>query len=339
LGTALLLTGIHRIIFGQARFSALDRAVGGGMMKKRNCLLPITIILILSLSLIQTNILLAKDKAMTAEQVVSAHLQSIGPADVLAGLTNRGIQGSSTVKFIIGGTGTMTGRAAIVTSGRKLAIRFIYDGLDYPGEYFTFNGSEVQVRNINPGQRSPLGDFLFRYNQLMKEGLIGGVYYLGWALLDMKERNPLLKYFSAKVDGRELHGINYTPKGGMNDIKVKLFFEPGTFRHVRTEYALKVHGEQALQSGQTVTLTVPNSAGQRGGTIARNAGILDQVGDSNYLLVEKYDDFKEIDGMTLPQRYTIEYSVEGQGSSFLANWIMQIGKWVHNQKIDPSFIQ
>jgi hypothetical protein len=308
-------------------------------MKKRNCLFPATILLIISFSLIGINMLLAKEKAMTAEQVISAHLKSIGPEDVLAGLKNRGIQGSSTVKFIIGGTGTMTGRAAIVSAGRNIAIRFIYSGLDYPGEYFMYNGSEVQVRNINPGQRSPLGDFLFRYNQSMKEGLLGGVYSLGWPLLDIEKRNASLKCASAKVDGRELNEIDYNPKGGMNNIKVKLFFEPGTFHHVRTEYKLTVQGEQALQAGKTVPLVVPNSAGQQGGTITRNAGILDQIGDSHYLLVEKFDDFKEINGMTLPQHYTIEYSVEGQGSSFLANWTIQAEKWVHNEKIDASFIQ
>jgi hypothetical protein len=300
-------------------------------MKKRNCLFPATLLLIISFSLIRINTLLAKDKAMTAEQVISAHLKSIGPEDVLAGLKNRGIQGTSTVKFITGGTGTMTGRAAIVSAGRNMAIRFIYGGLDYPGEYFLYNGSEVQVRNINPGQRSPLGDFLFRYNQLMKEGLLGGVYSLGWPLLDIEKSNASLKCTSGKADGRELYEIDYNPKRGMNNIKVKLFFEPGTFHHVRTEYKLTVQGEQALQAGKTVAL--------QGGAITRNAGILDQIQDSHYLLVEKFDDFKEINSMTLPQRYTIEYSVEGQGNSFLANWTVQAEKWVHNEKIDASFIQ
>jgi hypothetical protein len=65
----------------------------------------------------------------------------------------------------------------------------------------------------------------------MKEGLLGGVWSLGWPLLDIERRNPSLKYMSAKVDGRELHEIDYNPKGGMNNINVKLFFEPDTFRH------------------------------------------------------------------------------------------------------------
>jgi hypothetical protein len=129
----------------------------------------------------------------------------------------------------------------------------------------------------------------------------------------------------------------------MNNIKVMLYFDPETFRHVRTEYKLKVQGEQALQAGQTVTRGVPNSAnlgtGQQGGPITRSAGVQDQIGYSYYTLVEKFDDFKEINGMMLPNRYTIEYSVEGQGSSFLANWTIQAEKWVHNEKIDVSFMQ
>jgi hypothetical protein len=187
----------------------------------------------------------------------------------------------------------------------------------------------------------------------MKEGLLGGVLSLGWPLLDIEKRNASLKYVSAKVDGRELHEIDYNPKSGMNDIKVKLFFEPGTFRHVRTEYILTVQGEQALQAGKTVTQGVPNSAGlnsgQRSGPITRDAGILDQIGNSYYLLVEKFDNFKEVKfsdstgseakSPILPHSYALEYSVEGQGSSFLAHWDITADQWVHNGKLDPSIFK
>jgi hypothetical protein len=168
-------------------------------------------------------------------------------------------------------------------------------------------------------------------------------------LLDIEKRNPSLKYTSAKVDGRELHEIDYTPKGGMNNIRVKLFFEPGTFRHVRTEYMLRVQGEQALQAGQTVTRgvpTSPNSAGQRSGPITREAGIQDQVGYSYYQLVEKFDNFKEVKfkdpkgnetgSLILPYSYNLEYSVEGQGSSFLARWNANADQWLQNGNISAS---
>jgi hypothetical protein len=301
-------------------------------MKKGNSLSLLAAFMGLSFGLIGTNRLFSKEQEMTPEQVIAAHTKSIGPNDVLSGLKNRGIRGKTTVNFMLGGIGKMTGRAAIVSAGRNMAIRLIYGGLEYPEEYFTFNGVEVQIRNISPGQRSPLGDFLFRYNQLMKEGLLGGVYSLSWPLLDAEQKKFTLKYDQAKIEGRKLHQLEYIAKAGMNDVKVKLFFDPETFRHVRTEYRLIVRGEQALQAGANVTRGAADP-------ITREAGIQEPIMDSNYLLVEKFDEFKEIDKMTLPQRYTIEYSILGQGSSFLANWTIQAEQWVHNGKIDSSFMQ
>jgi len=222
--------------------------------------------------------------------------------------------------------------------------------VDYPREYFAYDGTDVEVSTISPGQRSPLGDFIFRYKGVMKEGLLGGVWSLGWPLLDIEKRNPSVKYVSAKIDGRELHEIDYTPQGGMNNIRVKLFFEPDTFHHVRTEYTLKVQGEQALQAGKTVTRGVPNSggltSGQASGPITRNAGVQDPIADSHYLLVEKFDDFKEVKfkdtkgsetrSLILPHTYALEYSVEGQGSSFVGHWNLIADQWMQNGNVNAS---
>jgi hypothetical protein len=237
----------------------------------------------------------------------------------------------------------------VISAGRSLSIILQFGGVDYRGEYFAYDGTDVEVATINPGQRSPLGDFIFRYKGLMKEGLLGGVLSLGWSLLDSEKRNPILKYSNAKVDGRALHEIEYTPREGMNNIKVKLFFEPDTFRHVRTEYLLKVQGEQALQAGQTITGGVPNSANLtsgRGGATTRDAGMLDHIVDSHYRLVERFDNFREIKfkdtkgsdtrSLFMPHTYALEYSVEGQGSSFLGRWTIKADQWMQNGKIDPS---
>lgn len=268
----------------------------------------------------------AKDKGLTAEQVVAAHLNSIGPKEVLASVKNRGISGQSLVSFIQGGVGKMSGQALVVSAGPNLALILKYGGAEYPGEYLAYDGMDVTIGTIKPGQRSPFGEFVFRYKQIMKEGLLGGVWSFGWPLLNLDPKKATLKYDTAKIGGKELHQIEYIPKRGMNDIKVKLYFEPETFRHVRTEYRLKVRGEQALQQGMTVS--------RNGAT--RDAGILDVVEDSNYLLIETFDNFKEVDKMTLPLRYTIEYSHEGQGSSFLANWTIQADKFIHNGQISGA---
>lgn len=319
-------------------------------MKLKAINLLIAFALGFSLSLARSESSFAKDKGLTPEEVVAAHLKSIGDPALLASIKNRGMSGKTSVEFVQGGVGTLAGQSMVISAGRNLSIVLKYGAVEYPGEYFAFDGTDVEVSTITPGQRSPLGDFIFRYKGVMKEGLLGGVLSLGWPLLDIEKRNPSLKYISAKVDGRELHEIDYTPKGGMNNIKVKLFFEPDTFRHVRTEYMLKVQGEQALQAGQTVTRGVPNSAnitsGQGSGPITRDAGVQDQIAYSYYLLVEKFDNFKEIKfkdskgsetrSLILPHSYALEYSVEGQGSSFLGHWNIIADQWMQNGKLDPS---
>ena len=301
-----------------------------------------------SLCMAWSEISFAKDKELTPEEIVAAHLKSIGTPDLLAKLKNRGMKGTTSVEFVQGGVGNLTGQCMVAAEGRNLSIILKYAGRDYPGEYFAFDGTDVEVSNITPGQRSPLGDLIYRYKGMMKEGLLGGVWSLGWPLLDIKKRNASLKYSSAKVDGRDLHEIEYTPKGGLNNIKVKLYFEPETFRHVRTEYMLQVRGEQALQAGQTVTQgVIPGSAStQRDGTSTRDAGILDHVANSYYKLVEKFDNFKEVKikdstggetgSLTLPYTYTIEYSVEGQGSTFLAHWNIIADQFAHNGNLNPA---
>jgi hypothetical protein len=179
----------------------------------------------------------------------------------------------------------------------------------------------------------------------MKEGLLGGVWSQGWPMLDLETRNPTLKYTGTEtIDGREIHEMDYAPKGGLNGIKVKLFFEPDTFHHVRTEYRLRVQGERSLQAGKTVTGGVPSSSGS--GVITRDAGILDPIEDSHYLLIEKFDNFKEVNfkdskgsetmSVILPHNYSIEYSVEGQGSSFLDRWNLVAETWMQNGTLDIS---
>ncbi|MBN2242054.1 MAG: hypothetical protein JW793_05140 [Acidobacteria bacterium] len=303
-----------------------------------------------ALSLDHSGSVFAEDDKPEPEEVVAAHLESIGNPRLLAGIKNRGMSGNASVEFIQGGVGTLEGQCLVVTSGHNLSLILKYGGMDYPGEYFAYDGTDVEVATISPGQRSPLGDFIFRYNGLMKEGLLGGVWSLGWPLLDVENRESKMKYKSAKADGRELHQIDYSPKGGMNRIAVKLFFEQDTFRHVRTEYSLKVQGEQSLQAGRTVTREIPNSgnlsAGQSSITITRDAGILDQIADSHYRLVEKFDDFREVKfgnpdsgSLVLPHSYTLEYSVEGQGSSFLGRWSLTADQWMQNGTLDPSIFK
>ena len=60
--------------------------------------------------------------------------------------------------------------------------------------------------------------------------------------------------------------------------------------------------------------------------------------DSIYLLIEEFDNFAVVGGVTLPQKYQIQYSLEGHGPSFLARWTVHTQYFTSNGKeIDQNF--
>ncbi len=266
----------------------------------------------------------AQDSEITPEAVVANHLKSIGKPEVLKDIKNRGFDGVTSVEFIQGATGNADGIFLLLSEGSKVAILLRYNDLEYPGEYFAFDGKDVSVGYITPGQRSPVADFIFRYNRLMKEGLLGGTLSCAWPLLHLQEKNTTLVYGIEEKDGRRLHRLEYRPEKNLGDLRVKLYFDFDTFRHLRTEYRVRINMDMSIPQ--------PNTDG-RGGTMFQN------IPDSIYVLTEKFDDFREEGGLMLPHKYTIDYSVEGQSQSFVACWTARLNNRVYNGKINPqSFV-
>jgi hypothetical protein len=282
---------------------------------------------------------------LTADRVVAEHLKSIGSPAVLSGIKSRAFVGTTSANFIQGGNGSMTGTSMFVSEGRKLGIVLKYGDVNYPGEYFAFDGKDVSVGEISPGRRSPLADFLFRYNGLVKEGLVGGALAGSWPLLNLRERQADLKYRNATVDGRRMYEIEYRPKQGSKDVKINLFFDPDTFHHVRTEYRVRIQDDMsASQGGSSATGQQPSrteviQSGGRAQSSTGNFVLREGVSDSIYELVEKFDDFKKVGEMVLPQSYTIEYSVEGQGSTFIAKWDLKAAQWDFNKTYDDRIFK
>jgi hypothetical protein len=279
------------------------------------------VILFLCFSLVCFDTSPAKDKKLTPEELVSNHLKSIGAPEVLAGVKSRAISGNTSVKFIQGNIGDMTGQFEFVSEKQKLGILLRYNALEYPQEHFAFDGNDVTVGHITPGHRSPLGDFLNRFDGIIKQGLLGGVLSVNWPLLDIERARAEMKYKKRKIDGRELHELEYRPKKGMEDVKVKLYFDLSTFHHVRTEYKVTVRKQGTIRP-----------IDERMHTDALDAEIY-------YVLIEEYGDFREVDGMTLPHSYSIHFSREGGGSTFIARWTLNAERWSHNTLIAPAFYQ
>ncbi len=256
----------------------------------------------------------AKDE-MTPEQFVAEHLKSLGTPETLAQIKSRSVTGTATMKYITGGTAQLAGDAQWVSEKSKEGIVIRFGTRDYPGEHIAYDGNDVMVDYIETGgRRSPLGDFLLTYNQVIKSGILGGVWYADWPLLNIKESQPKLKIKRKKIEDRELFEVEIMPKKSLGDIKVKLYFDPVTYQHVMTEYRLR-----------KVSM---------GGSLSAKMESTD-----NYLFTEKFEDFKAIDGLTLPHKYSLTYQFTGGMGSFEVLYTIDAGKIGHNGNIDPRFYQ
>ena len=62
--------------------------------------------------------------------------------------------------------------------------------------------------------------------------------------------------------------------------------------------------------------------------------ISDTAEPERYSLVEEFDQFKEVDGITLPYSYKLDYTVDSPRGAFVATWSYLVGQVTHNQAID-----
>lgn len=259
----------------------------------------------------------AADK-QKAEEIVAKHLESIGTKEKRDAVKNRALV--SDVQLNIKGTpGDISGKAVIFSSGVKNLWGINLNSNDYPQDRFSFNGKDVKVGYIRPGVRSVLGGFIFSYDELLKEGLLGGVLS-SWALMDTGAKSPKLSYEGQKkIDGAEAHVISYMPKSG-SDLDIKMYFDAKNYRHLRTEYTRVVAARQGS--------TIDNSAGQS---------------PDRYRLIEDFSDFQSTGGLTLPSSYRIFYSYTATGTIQLSaaqnreiQWKFKVTNFSFNQQVDDS---
>ena len=277
---------------------------------------------------------------MTPKDLIAKHIRSIGKPEEVAKIKSRGISGKAAVEFVVGAKGMLSdGQFLCVSDGRNLGMRMVFKDVNYPGEYFAYNGKETSVGYITPGQRSPVGDFVFRYNAFVKEGLLGGVLSTAWPLLKPYEEQLEMQYKQEKIGDISYHVLEYGTSKVFGDVKVKLYFDPKTFRHVRTEYRVRHKNEMSALPGITDSRqqSVNQSPSGRPNDRQPTGTIMQNQADSIYVLTEKFDNFGNVNGLVLPQDYYLDYSVEGQ-SAIVVRWAIMLEHWINNSpKIDQSF--
>ncbi len=288
----------------------------------------------------------AQEKQMTASELIAKHLASIGKPESLARIKSRGVTGKAMVNFVQGYSGNLSdGTFLCASEGQNLGMTIKFNDVTYPGEYLAYNGKEVTVKDVSPGKKSPLADFLFTFTNVMKEGYFGGVLSVGWPLLNHKEGQIEYQAKQEKIGAREFQVLERS----IGDLKIKLFFDAKTFRHMRTEFVVRQKNVLSAKSG-VVTTTDP--VGESGSMSGAPAGgrpadyrprdtIQEASPDSIYKLIEKFDLHAIVggkeNGLMLPQSYGMEFSLEGHGQAFIGQWSVLIDHWMNNGNVDKNF--
>ena len=246
----------------------------------------------------------ASDKPK-AEDLVSKHLDALGTTEARAALKSLNVEGNLLTKFLRGGSGLAGGPFSMVSTGHKILMEAKFNTPSYPGESYAFDGEKKTIGYVLPGQRSQLEDFLNHNGEVLAEGLIGGTLSTAWALYDWQSRNARLDVDGLKkVDGKELFRVSYHPRHGTGDLKIYLFFDPGTFRHVKTIYT---------EQGQAQMGSTPGMSSVGGG--------------ANLTLEEDFGGFAPVNKLMLPTQWTLKYSQEGIGSgSSMVEFDMDIAR-------------
>jgi hypothetical protein len=266
----------------------------------------------------------------TPEQLIAEHLKSIGEPGALSPIKSITLLGTSEVDFILGMSGQMSGTAMVISEGPNMALVMKFQDINYPGEYFAYNGKTVSVGNMKPGLKSPIADFIFRYNKVMKNGMVGGVLSNAWPLLDIKKNKPNMKIRKTKFDGTEVYEIEYRPRDFHGDMKIRLYFDPETYRHVGTEFKVSTKDD--------VTTGTYSPFGDDG---VKDMAIAQVRGESYYTLTERFGDFKKVGALTLPHSYTLDYMIDGLNQSgFIAKWkINAVEMGFNTPNIDPEIFK
>ena len=256
---------------------------------------------------------LAEDPKLEPEELVARHLKALGPPEILSTVQNRTAEGVGQLEVLLGGTGSLEGPALFVSEGRKIFFSIRFDEPNYTAEEFSFDGEDCYVGNIQPGVRSQLGQVLYQFEDLVEEGLLGGVLSTAWPLLDLEGRRPRLDYEGLKkINDQEFLELRYRMRRGGTDFRIHLYFDPETFRHMATTYKLRI-------------------AAPMGATIDESA----RQFDTRVTLEEWFSDFYPTDGLDLPAHWTIRLTLDTGSGTFLTKWEMIYPEITHDLSIDP----
>jgi hypothetical protein len=276
---------------------------------KKLFLLAAAIIALSSVSFAQDK----KPAKLTAEEIVSKHLASIGTAEDLAAAKSIVMMGKGMLTSKLNRGIAIGGEAQFASTGNMLLFALGLNAADYPYEKFAFDGKS-QSLGVPSGRKTALAEFLRAKNVILKEGLMGGSMSTAWSLRNPANMKKMQAAGTEKLDDRLAYRIKYDSGG--DNLRVVLFFDAETFQHVKTEYRYETQAQMGARSDQ--------SAGMQKDT---------------FKMEETFSNFKTADKLTLPFGYKISIDVVSPSSgagTIQIDWTMQYANAYFNEVIDPA---
>lgn len=239
--------------------------------------------------------LVAAQKTPTLDELLAGHMAAIGPTSLRQAITNRVVEGQLTVESRLTNASWDPAAAHLITQGHRYRISFPFPPSDYVAWDVAYGGPgfSVETRSVSQSLVAP---FVRSCGEAWKEGLFGGTLSASWPLLDVKSNKARLTPVKRwKLDGKRLWRVDYRTAA----VEAHLYFEPDTFRHVRTFY----HG----------------------------------CADWNTVLEERFETFISATGLTLPGRWILVFMPRGHtNDSRWVRWKFTIHRIRHNAVFQPD---
>ena len=260
------------------------------------------------------------DQKLTPAEIVTKHLDSIGPADARARMQGTRVKGECLLTVREGGNGQAQGQIIVSSKGDMNSLKLVFEtGTPI---WAQFDGSKSSASQFRPGRRTSLEKFFADNEVLFKEGLFGGTLSEAWPFFKIETKNPKLEYLGLKeIAGKKLHTLRYTPRKS-SDLKVILYFDPDTFRHVRTEYSQTVYATDQQR--------IPGGGGGMPGPSSQRAS------STRITAFEEFADFKEEHGLILPHTYTFNLSIQSEVKPALIDWSVKLTEFTFNTPFELS---
>lgn len=288
------------------------------VLNSARLLLPFVVVVAVGISIRPAE----ADNKLTPVELVAKHLESIGTAEARARVNGTRIKGNATVTVKLCGEGQIDGQVVMASHDAANLINMNFDVAAYPHEAMRYDGKKLTVSQLRPGTRTCLANFFLAHDVMFKEGLVGGVLSESWALLNVQERNPKLEYSGLKkVGDKELHVLKYNPRKG-SDLKITLYFDPTSFRHVRTDYSRTIYATEQRRIAPGGP-NLPPASNQQASAARIEAR-------------EEFEDFKEEAGLNLPHTYKFHLSIQSETRPALVDWVFSLKEYIFTSPVDAA---